>query len=164
MHCSCLILFSFCVNFDHKFQMFRAHIFFGNYQNIYMTRIIINTVIIYFFLILAIRLMGKRQLGELQLSELITTILLSEIASSPITSNKMPIFHAIISILIIIALEIILPLLMSRFTFLKRIIEGRPSYIIFKGKLSQKEMMKNRITVEIIKRCITVVTCYFGIL
>ena len=113
-----------------------------------MFTIIINTVIIYFFLILAIRLMGKRQLGELQLSELITTILLSEIASAPITNTKLPITHALISILIIITFEIILPILMSKFTFLKRIIEGRPSYIIFKGKLSQKEMKKNRITIE----------------
>lgn len=94
------------------------------------------------------RLMGKRQLGELQLSELITTILLSEIAAAPITNPDLPIHHAMISIAIIIFFEIIIPLMMSRFTFLKRLIESKPSYIIFKGSLSQKEMKKNRITIE----------------
>ncbi len=113
-----------------------------------MLKLVLHTIVIYFFLILAMRLMGKRQLGELQLSELITTFLLSEIASTPITNKEFPLHYAIISILIIIFFEIILPLLMSRFTFLKRLIESKPSYIIFKGKISQKEMKKNRITIE----------------
>ena len=113
-----------------------------------MIRIILNTVIIYFFLILAMRLMGKRQLGELQLSELITTILLSEIASAPITNENVSVWQSMVSILFIIAFEILLPMLMSKFTFLKRIIESRPSYLIFKGVLSQKELKRNRLTVE----------------
>lgn len=113
-----------------------------------MLRLVIHSVTIYFFLILAMRLMGKRQLGELQLSELITTFLLSEIASTPITNREFPLHYAIISMSIIIFFEIVIPILMFRFTFLKRLIEGKPSYIIFKGKLSQKEMKKNRITIE----------------
>ena len=92
--------------------------------------------------------MGKRQLGELQLSELITTILLSEIASAPITNREVSVFYCILSILLIISFEIIIPILMSKFTFLKRLVESKPSYIIFKGELSQKELKKNRITIE----------------
>ena len=113
-----------------------------------MFKIIYTTVIIYFFLIIAMRLMGKRQLGQLQLSELITTILLSEIASAPITNENVSLWHCIISIGIIICFEILLPVLMSKFTFLKRIIESKPSYLIFKGVLSQKELKRNRLTIE----------------
>ena len=113
-----------------------------------MIRILLNTTIIYFFLIFAMRLMGKRQLGELQLSELITTILLSEIASAPITNRDVPVFYSVLSILLIISFEILLPILMSKFTFLKRLVESKPSYIIYKGELSQKELKKNRITIE----------------
>ncbi len=94
------------------------------------------------------RLMGKRQLGEMQLSELVTTILLSEIAASPIIGKTVGVFEAALSVLVIIALEILIPMLMSKVTFLKRIIVGKPSYIIFKGKLSRKELSKNRVTLE----------------
>ena len=100
-----------------------------------MLKIAINTVIVYFLLVLTVRLMGKRELGELQLSEVITTILLSEIAAAPIINPETPIYHSLISVVIILFFEIVIPMLMSRFSFLKNIFEGRPSYIIYKGGL-----------------------------
>jgi uncharacterized membrane protein YcaP (DUF421 family) len=94
------------------------------------------------------RLLGKRQLGELEVSELITTILLSEIASMPITNQDIPILHAIIPLITIVTFEIAFSFLLSKFTFLKNVLSTPPSTLIYKGKIQQKELSRNRISPE----------------
>lgn len=113
-----------------------------------MFKVILTTVTVYFLLIITVRLMGKRQIGELQISEMITTILLSEIASAPVIDRNYPLVYAVAASGVILFFEIVIPVLMSRFSFLKRILEGKPSYLIYKGKLSQSEMKRSRITIE----------------
>lgn len=94
------------------------------------------------------RILGKRQIGEMELSELITTLLLSEIAAVPIIDFRIPIKRAIIPIVIIISFEIIIPFLSEKITPIKRLFEGKPSYIIHKGKLQIAEIRKNRISID----------------
>ncbi len=113
-----------------------------------MITIFARTIIIYFVLLVTMRLLGKRQLGELEVSELITTILLSEIASMPITNQDIPLFHAIIPLITIITFEIVFSFLLSKFTFLKNFLSTSPSTLIYKGKIQQNELLKNRISPE----------------
>lgn len=108
----------------------------------------IRTIGIYILLILAMRLSGKRQIGEIQLSELITTFLLSEIASYPLTNPAIPFLHAVIPIFTIISFEIILSFLTTKSAVMKTLLDGKPSIIIRKGKLDQKEMLKMRLSLE----------------
>lgn len=113
-----------------------------------MLTIFLRTVIIYVILIGTMRILGKRQLGELEISELITTILLSEIASLPITNQDTPILHAVIPLITIVAFEVSAAVLLTKFPALKSIISSRPSVLINKGKIDQKELLKNRISNE----------------
>lgn len=113
-----------------------------------MTSIIIRTVIIYILLSLSLRIMGKRQLGELDISELVSTLLISEIASIPIDDPDIPLLNAIIPILFIVSVEVILSTLKNKSEKLKSVIEGRPEYIIYKGRLLQNVLSKNRISVN----------------
>lgn len=113
-----------------------------------MLTIFLRTVIIYVILIGTMRILGKRQLGELEISELITTILLSEIASLPITSQDTPILHAIIPLITIVAFEVTSAVLLTKFPTLKNFISSRPSVLINKGKIDQRELLKNRISNE----------------
>jgi len=94
------------------------------------------------------RLMGKRQLGELEVSELVSTLLLSDIASLPITDQDIPLIYAIIPITLITTFEISLSVLLTRFPLIKNLISTRPSALIRKGKIDQKEMIKNRISID----------------
>ena len=113
-----------------------------------MLTIFLRTVIIYFLLLGTMRILGKRQLGELEVSELITTILLSEIASMPIANQDIPIAYAIIPLITIITFEVTFSFLLGKFTKLKNILSTPPSALILKGKIQQKELLKNRISPE----------------
>ena len=113
-----------------------------------MTNILLRTAIVYLFLLTIMRLMGKRQLGELEVSELVSTLLLSDIAALPITDQDIPLVYAIIPIILITAFEVTLSVLLTRFPALKNLISTRPSALIKKGKIDEKEMIRNRISID----------------
>lgn len=113
-----------------------------------LTKLLVRTVIIYFLLTISMRVMGKRQLGEMELSELVTTLLLSEIAAVPIIDFRIPLKRAVIPVLLIISFEIIIPFISEKKRFIKKLIEGKPSYIIYKGELRLSEIKKSRISLD----------------
>ena len=89
--------------------------------------------------------MGKRQIGELQISELVTTFLLSELAVIPIQNTDTPVMYAVFPILLLLSLEVIISFTLMKSGKLKLFFTGRPSMIIYKGKLNQKELLKLRV-------------------
>ena len=92
--------------------------------------------------------MGKRQLGELDVSDLVSTLLVSEIASIPIDDPDIPLLNAVLPILFILAVEVILSTMKNKSEKLKGFMEGKPTYIIYKGRLLQKILKDNRISLN----------------
>lgn len=113
-----------------------------------MLNVLARVIFIYIILISTMRLMGKRQIGELQLSELVTTILLSELASQPITDEQIPLAFAIIPVATLLCFEIIISFAVTKVSWLKPIFDGKPSILIRRGKLDQKELVRVRISLE----------------
>ena len=113
-----------------------------------MTTVLIRTLLIYVFLILTMRLMGKRQIGELEVTDLVTTLLLSEIASLPITNPEVPVLHALIPMVILLALEVFSSYILLHTPRLKLLLSARPTILINCGELSQKALRETRISIE----------------
>ena len=113
-----------------------------------MASIFIRTLIIYLFLSISIKIMGKRQIGELEVSELVSTLVISEVAALPIADPDIPLMNAILPVLLIVCLGIIISYIKNKSTILKKCVEGDPIYLIYKGKLSQGALKKNRISVN----------------
>ncbi len=113
-----------------------------------MASTFIRTIIIYITLTVSMRLMGKREIGELEVGELVTSLLISEICSIPIDNPDIPLLGAIIPVLFIVSLEIIISGLKNKSSRLKHIIDGEPSYLIYKGRFRQDVLRENRISIE----------------
>ena len=113
-----------------------------------MLTIFLRTVIIYVILILCMRLMGKRQLGELEISDLVTTFLISEIASLPITDIAIPLSHALIPIIVLLALEVGISAALSHFPKLKFLFSARPSTLIKDGNICKKALKDSRLSFD----------------
>ena len=113
-----------------------------------MISIFIRTIIIYVVLVGMLKIMGKRQIGELEVNELVSTLLISEIASIPISEPNIPLINAILPILFICLSEVFISALKNKWSKLKTIVEGEPSYIIYKGRLNQEILSKNRISIN----------------
>ena len=94
------------------------------------------------------RIMGKRQIGELDVGDLVSTLLISELAAIPIDDPDIPLLNAVIPILLLISLEIIISTIKNRSRLIKKAVEGRPVYIIYKGRILEDELIKNRISIN----------------
>ena len=108
----------------------------------------VRCLIIYVLLTFAMRITGKRQIGELDVGDLVSTLLISELAAIPIDDPDVPMLNAIIPILTIVSLEIIVSTLKNRWRPLKKVVEGRPVYIIYKGRILMEELVDNRISIS----------------
>ncbi len=106
------------------------------------------TVLVYIVLMFFMRLMGKRQLGEMEVSELICAFLISEIAASPIAGAQISLPEAIASMSVVLLFEILIPLVSCRFPAIKKWVDGVPSYLIFDGRIDQREIRRARMSVE----------------
>ena len=92
--------------------------------------------------------MGKRQVGELKPHELVITILLSAIAVIPLEENSMPLANCLVPVMLFISLEILVAALSMKSLKFRNLIQGRPIFIIRKGKLDQKKLKELRFTVD----------------
>lgn len=113
-----------------------------------MASILIRTVIIYILLMLALRLMGRREIGQLDASDLVCTLLISELAAIPIDDPDIPLLNAVLPILFILALEVILSTLKNKSAKLGQAIDGDACFIIYKGRLSQRALRENRVSLN----------------
>ena len=113
-----------------------------------MTINFIRAFIIYIFVIIAVRIMGKRQVGELKPHELVITILLSAVAVIPLEENSMPLANCLVPILLFISMEIITSVVSMKSLWFRNLLQGKPIFVIRKGKLDQNKLKQMRFTID----------------
>lgn len=111
-----------------------------------MLELFLKTLVIYGALILLMRLIGKRQLGELELSELVVTILMSNIAAAPLTQRDSSLSEGLLPLVTLMLLEYLLSVLTMKNVKLRALLSGKPSLLVVRGRIDQKQMRKNRFT------------------
>lgn len=97
---------------------------------------------------LLLRMAGKKEVSQLELSELITSFMVSEIAAIPISDPKVPLYEAIVFSFSVIMLNTVMSKLSIRLPFIKHIVAGKPEFLIIKGKLQRKGMLKAQVTLS----------------
>ena len=107
-----------------------------------------RTIILYLLIIVGVRLMGKRQVGELEPSELVLSLLIADLASVPMQDLSIPLHAGAIPILALLSLTMILSVLTMKSVRFRNLLCGSPSIIIRDGQIDQKEMRRNRLTVD----------------
>ena len=107
-----------------------------------------RTVILYFLIIAGIRLMGKHQVGELEPSELVLSLIIADLAAVPMQDYGIPLISGIVPILTLLCLTMVVSVLTVKNARIRSILCGRPSVVIANGKLDQREMARNRLTVD----------------
>ena len=114
----------------------------------FMLVTIFRTVLIYFFLIFIMRLMGKRQIGQLQPGELVITMLISEIAAIPLEDNEMPVYHAIVPIVVLALTELVISFAALKFMRLRSLFQGHSIVVIKNGEPDIKQLRRLRYSTD----------------
>ena len=113
-----------------------------------MAIIFIRTLIIYFSLLLIMRLLGKRQLGEMELSEFVVAALIADLASHLLQDIGIPMINGLVPIVTLFCCEVLISGVAMKNIRLRALLFGKPSMLVEKGKIRQKEMKKNRFTTD----------------
>ena len=108
----------------------------------------VRAIILYIIVLIVMRLMGKREIGQLQPFELAISIMIADLASLPMTETGVPISNGIIPILGLLVMHLVISMLNMKSTKIREIICGKPSILIFRGKVDEKVLKKERFTIN----------------
>jgi len=108
----------------------------------------IRAIILYIVVLIVMRLMGKREIGQLQPFELAISIMIADLASVPMTENGIPIGNGIVPILGLLLMDIIISVLNLKSMKIREVICGKPSILIYRGKIDEKVLKKERLTIN----------------
>lgn len=103
-----------------------------------------RALILYFFIVVIFRLMGKKQIGELQPTELVVALVMADLASVPMENVDTPLINGIVPILTLYVAEELLSYISMKSEKARGIICGKPSILIQKGIIVEKEMKRLR--------------------
>ena len=113
-----------------------------------MTTAFFRTLILYFILMVGLRLMGKRQIGELEPSELVLTLIISDLAAVPMLDFGIPLVNGVFPIVTLLCVSMLLSFFSLKSIRVRGLICGYPTVIIRDGKVLQRNMARNRFTVD----------------
>ncbi|MCI8291437.1 MAG: DUF421 domain-containing protein [Clostridia bacterium] len=109
---------------------------------------LIRTIVLYLLVLLVMRLMGKREIGQLQPFELVISIMIADLASIPMSDVGVPIFNGIIPILGLLVMHLLISFCNLKSIKFRGVICGKPSILIYRGKIDEKVMKKERYTIN----------------
>ena len=110
--------------------------------------VLIRTIVLYLLIIAGLRLLGKRQLGELEPTELTLALIIADLASVPMQDNGIPLLTGLIPIIVLLCLATILTILSAKSIRFRTLLCGRPSVVISDGMVVERELKRNRLTVD----------------
>ena len=108
----------------------------------------VRAIFLYIVVLIVMRLMGKREIGQLQPFELAISIMIAALAATPLTESGIPITNGIMPILGLLVMHLIISMINIKSTKAREIICGKPSLLIFRGKIDQKVLKKERFTIN----------------
>lgn len=108
----------------------------------------LRTIVLYIIVLIVMRLMGKREIGQLQPFELAISIMIADVASTPMADAGIPIINGIIPILALLVMHLIISMLNIRSTKARSILCGKPAILIYRGRIDERMLKKERFTVN----------------
>ncbi len=113
-----------------------------------MLVIFTRSIFLYIIVLIVMRLMGKREIGQLQPFEFVIAIMIADLAATPIANSGIPITNGIIPILGLLLMDLIISVCSMKSINFRAVISGKPSILIYRGKIDEKNLRKERITVN----------------
>lgn len=107
-----------------------------------------RSIILYIIVLIVMRMMGKREIGQLQPFELAISIMIADLATIPMTDTGIPIGNGIVPILGLLVMHLLISLINLKSTKLREIICGKPRILIYRGKIQEDAMIKERFTIN----------------
>lgn len=116
---------------------------FGNLDPLLQT--VIAGICAYIAVIIILRISGKRTLAKWNSFDFVVTIALGSVLASVLTSNKNAFGKGIIGFALLVFFQYIITWIAVRSSLIQKLIKSEPALLLFRGKMKQDMMKKERI-------------------
>ncbi len=110
--------------------------------------VLINSFVSFIYLFIISKLLGKKQIAKLEFIDYAVGISLGSIAAEWSTVTDEPFYYYIIAMSIYFVLAFLVAVIGRKATFLKHLLKGRPTTLVYNGKILYKNVKKCKIDVN----------------
>ena len=110
--------------------------------------VLINSFVSFIYLFIISKILGKKQIAQLEFIDYTVGISLGSIAAQMSTDSETPFYYYLIAMSVFFLLALLVAVVGRKNTFLKRLLKGKPSTLIYDGQINYKELKKNKIDVN----------------
>jgi len=110
--------------------------------------LVVRAIVVFFFVLILTRVIGRRELSQLAPFDLILLIILGDALQQGLTQDDYSVTGAILIVGTFAVLQVLLSWLGFRFRALRPILEGEPLVIVQDGKPIDKNLKRERLTLE----------------
>ncbi len=110
-----------------------VRMFWGDAPPGFLWEILVRTLIVYLYSLALIRWVGGRGVAQLSLVEFLLVIALGSAVGDSLFYPEVPLFHALLTITVVIVINKLLDLAIVRWRGAKRVIDGHPLVLVRDG-------------------------------
>ncbi|RNA70546.1 DUF421 domain-containing protein [Alteribacter keqinensis] len=89
-------------------------------------------------------MMGKREIGQLSIVDFVVSIMIAELAVVSIENTTVPMVEQVLPMVVLLVIQVSLAYISLKSERLRKLIDGKPSLLISRGEIDEKEMKKQR--------------------
>ncbi len=113
-----------------------------------MIIILIRTIILYGIVLFMIRLMGKAELAEMEPFQLVVILMIAELAALPMENTDVSLMNGIVALSALLFIQVLISFISLKSERARLLFCGKPSILINRGNIVEKEMKKLRININ----------------
>ena len=113
-----------------------------------------RSTVIYVAVLIGLRLLGKSHVAQLSIIDFVLVLLISNAVQNAMVGNDNSLEGGLIAGGTLIMVNYILSFALYRFRHAERLLEGAPTLLIHNGKILQRHLQEEKITVEELERVI----------
>jgi uncharacterized membrane protein YcaP (DUF421 family) len=110
--------------------------------------LVIRATVVYAVILIFTRVLGRRELSSLQPFDLILLVVIGDLIQQGVTQNDLSVTGVVIILSTIGVLQVLVSFVVYRFRRLRPILNGEPVVIVQDGRPIERNMKRERITVE----------------
>lgn len=108
--------------------------------------IVLRTASVFVFILLAIRFTGKKEISQLSITDFVLIILVSNAVQNAMVGPDTSLFGGLIAALVLFALDYLIKLITYRSKRFKKLVEGDPVVLVYKGKKMERNLRSEKIS------------------
>lgn len=112
-----------------------ARMLWGNAPALFYLEIAVRVLVIWFWTMLMLRWVGGRSVSQMSVVEFLLVIALGSAVGDPMFQPAVPLFHAMLVILLVVLADKAVDYTLQNWTEAKRIVDGTPTEILRHGRL-----------------------------